>query len=173
MKAPPPAIATSDRSNALMWLAVGSFALLAFSHIRLLRRVDALLKERELIRAELQSDQNVASGSRENSNQPGQPAAPETSFARPTSFPPAPEFGAPAAQNRLAALERRIEELTQPTQRVAGVRAVAEYNVLNPSNPVEAPPGDPEPPPRRNWGHEQATGPPDTAQASDAVTAWA
>ena len=79
-------------------------------------------------------------------------------------------------------MEQRVNELSQairpqqsgPQQPITGARAVAEYNVMNP--PPEPPPPEPEPEPpvqKRSWGEEQVVGPPDTATASDAPSAWA
>jgi hypothetical protein len=154
-----------------MGVLVCSLALLAFSHIRLLRRVDALLRERDLTKAELQSEQAVETANDETAKSRQQPqdesAALSTSIALPS------QATAPAMQNRLTTLEKRLDDLTRGPQKIPGVRAVAEYDVSNPSDTIEPPPGDPEPPSRRQWGEEQALGPPDTAQATDAITAWA
>jgi hypothetical protein len=74
------------------------------------------------------------------------------------------------ASARLAALENRVQALQGAISRQPAGPIVPEYDVTNPMP-------EPEPPtnasPKRSWGTEQLLGPPDTATAGDAPTAWA
>lgn len=62
---------------------------------------------------------------------------------------------------RIVALESQLNQMS------AVVTAVRESQRLHLAAPSASPP------PRRSWGPEQATGPPDTFQAGDFSTAWA
>ena len=74
------------------------------------------------------------------------------------------------ASTRIAALENRLQALQAAVGRKPAGPIVPEYDVTNPTP-------EPEPPtnatPKRSWGTEQVLGPPDTASAGDAPTAWA
>ena len=149
--------------NLFWWFAVGAFAFLAFSHVRLLQRFNSLS-------AELHALSLV---SPDTSPDLSQPARQEKGLVDPSGSANTRMIGPvlmpEVAQARLALVERRLEELVRSPTVTFGVRAVAEYNVASP--PLAAIPDEPREI-RLQWGHEQALGPPDTATASDAVTAW-
>jgi len=83
--------------------------------------------------------------------------------------PTAVNVSSPASA-RIAALENRVQALQAALTRQPTGPIVPEYDVTNPTP-------EPDPPtnaaPKRSWGTEQVLGPPDTANAGDAPTAWA
>ena len=78
--------------------------------------------------------------------------------------------GAVAPLLVITSLEQRVNELSRAIEHPRGARAVVEYNVMSPPVETEIPEAAVL---KRSWGEEQILGPPDTATASDASTAWA
>ncbi|HEY2952553.1 MAG TPA: hypothetical protein VGK40_08225 [Verrucomicrobiae bacterium] len=75
-----------------------------------------------------------------------------------------------AAEARLAAMAARVMELEKQLDRIPRIEQTVRGSgrrLTEPDVPSVPPPGG------RNWGPEQATGPPDTAGAGDIPTAWA
>lgn len=91
------------------------------------------------------------------------------------------------ARDELAAAQQRLTKATQQIQQLqAQVQAMAQAApgtrllggprralVVTDDLGFDSTARDPSQPPRRSWGHEQATGAPDTFQAGDISTAWA
>jgi hypothetical protein len=158
-------------------LIVLGFVLLAAGQLKLLIEVRRLKQAHANISAETTSE--PSSPVRSQARFPGHPLdphenPPQTGRTLPSGLP-----GEPAAsiESTVAALEQRLNELSPKIEpKTNAPRAIAEYNVRNPP-PIEPTPPEPEPPDpttiKRNWGEEQVAGPPDTAEAMDAVTAWA
>ena len=78
--------------------------------------------------------------------------------------------GTESLRSSVAILEQRVNEIARAVEHPTGARAVAEYNAMSPPVETEIPGEAAE---KRAWGEEQIVGPPDTATASDARTAWA
>jgi hypothetical protein len=74
---------------------------------------------------------------------------------------PASGSGNAQVLQRLTVLENQMRSLQ--------ARLSPEYD---PTTSVPEPEPDTNAPPKRNWGPEQALGPPDTERESDAITAW-
>lgn len=90
----------------------------------------------------------------------------------------------PSADSELKDAQRKLEqadaELGAARQKIADLEAKVAALQNKSTAPVVAnsattvPTSDqPQPPPKRSWGPEQATGPPDTPSAGDLPTAWA
>jgi hypothetical protein len=156
------------RPAVLLWVGVAAFGVLAVSHILVIQRLNALTTQQRALESQISIDSARTAAIRDQ--QDSENRVQES----PRRQPNGANFSSSTLelQNQVAALVKRVDELTASSHRVPGTSAVAEYNVANP-------PSDSEPstqsvqPTRRSWGHEQSLGPPDTTSASDAPTAWA
>jgi hypothetical protein len=80
----------------------------------------------------------------------------------------------PQALSRVAALEAQLRSLATAARATAPSRpSVPEYDPTKPPPPDTSQPAPSSAPPKRGWGPEQLTGPPDTDKAGDIQTAWA
>jgi len=75
---------------------------------------------------------------------------------------------------RVTALETQLQNLSRGNGgRVPWVPTVPEYDPTRPPTPADPAQAPTNAAPKRGWGPEQITGPPDTHQAGDVSTAWA
>lgn len=137
--------------------------LLAWREIRLAGKLEALQQDRAQLIAGHQSLSARLDLAEERLSQA------ETQALTDRAFPVFKADAAPATQ-RIAALENQVRALQLALDRQPIGLAIPEYD---PTRPLPDPGLVANLPPKRGWGTEQVTGPPDTVRPGDSPTAWA
>ena len=157
MQPPQPA---PPRPHILTWLVAFGLVVLLVWQLSLAEQIKHLKQDRDYLKTKLES-------SNQQLVELGETL--KTVELSPSSTAISPSRLSQATETRIADLEQRLNGFLS---RADTARARAGFDYTGSNLTLNAPPPDTEPG-KRAWGEEQATGAPNTPNASDASTAWA